>query len=438
MRTFAPMMKTNTLDAMNHLYNTFLQVGKCALDLIASLPRSCPPHGKLRKLASGQQEVWRQLRRELVGGTDQRPVMWLHAASLGEYGVARPIARALHAQGRWRIVVTFFSPTGYEALKGKYAEEADHVFYLPLDTRAQACAFLDLVRPAKALFIISEFWPNYLAELKRRAVPTFLVSALISPKAPFFRWYGGVFRRALEAFTHFAVLNEASATRLGSLGHTNVTVTGDPLFDNAAAVAAAPWRDAVVERFAGGQCVFVAGSVEGRKDLDLVCTLANRHRDVRFLIVPHEISAENLRSLKYRLAGKACCYSECTEATDFAGVQTLIVDFVGALARLYRYGTWAYVGGGFTPRLHSVIEPVAYGLPVAFGPRTGRKVTPGEMERAGIGRTVRSAAELDRWFVQLAGHPARREQVRQAALAYTRRNIGATKEIMRIISEAQS
>ena len=235
MRTFAPMMKTNTLDAMNHLYNAFLQVGKCALDLIASLPRSCPPHGKLRKLASGQQEVWRQLRRELVGGTDQRPVMWLHAASLGEYGVARPIARALHAQGRWRIVVTFFSPTGYEALKGKYAEEADHVFYLPLDTRAQACAFLDLVRPAKALFIISEFWPNYLAELKRRAVPTFLVSALISPKAPFFRWYGGVFRRALEAFTHFAVLNEASATRLGSLGHTNVTVTGDPLFDEALA-----------------------------------------------------------------------------------------------------------------------------------------------------------------------------------------------------------
>lgn len=431
-------MMTNTPDAMNDLYNAFLHIGKSALDFIASLPRPCPPHGKIRKLAIGQQEVWGQLHQELSKKeADRRPVIWLHASSLGEYGVARPIARQLCAQGRWQIVVTFFSPTGYEALKGKHQGEADHVFYLPLDTRRQARAFLDIVHPAKALFIISEYWPNYLCELKRRGIPTFLVSGLITPKAPFFHWYGGRFRDALKAFTHFMVLDEASAKRLESLGHTNVTVTGDPLFDNAAAVASTPWHNPIVERFTAGRHVFVAGSVEGRKDLELVCTLANRHKDIRFIIVPHEISAEGLRRIKCLLAGAARCYSECTEATDFGNVQTLIIDFVGALARLYRYGTWAYVGGGFTPRLHSVIEPAVYGIPVAFGPRTERKITPREMERLGIGRVVRTAAELDKWFAPLTANPMRLEQIRQNALAYTRRNIGATKEIMHIISDGQ-
>lgn len=421
---------------MNILYNSILRTGQLALHLIASNPWLCPSHSKLRKLATAQEHVIRQIREAfLKGARDSRPVIWIHAASLGEFGVARPIIRQLHAQKKWNIVVTFFSPTGYEALSSSRHPGIDHVFYLPWDTRRQAAAFLDIIRPRKAIFIISEYWLNYLGELKRRAIPTYLVSAVIRKDAPFFRWYGGAFRRSLDTFTHFMVLNPSSAQLLARLGHHNATVTGDPLFDNVIAVASTPYRNPIVERFAAGRPVFIAGSTSDRKDLELVCTLANRHPDMRFIIVPHEISEEGLNRIRYHLRGPARLYSECSETTDFQHTQTLIIDFLGALAYLYRYGTWAYVGGGFTPYLHSIIEPAVYGLPVAFGPKTRRKVTPRELAARGIGKVVRSAKELDNWLQAMQAHPERLAAIKEATSGYTRQNAGATREIMHILTD---
>lgn len=419
---------------MNRLYNIILINGKILLSIIARLSFLLAPESKLKKFAKGQQGLVKLIQNEMACHKDSEvPVIWLHASSLGEYGVARPIIKRLRQQGKYRIVVTFFSPTGYEALNIHHPE-IDHIFYLPLDTARNARTFIETVHPQKAIFIISEYWVNYLNELKARNIPTFLISAVISRNAPFFKWYGRLFRPSLQAFTHFLVLNRQSGENLQSLGYKNFSVTGDPLFDNAIAVASTPYQNPIVEKFACGKEVFIAGSVSDRKDMQLVCHLANRHRDVRFIIVPHEISEEILNDIKFNLEGYALCYSECDDNTDFSDTQTLIIDYLGALAFLYRYGKWAYVGGGFTPYLHSIIEATVYGLPVAFGPMIQRKVTPNELIELGIGRVVRSEKELDNWFESLKDAPRRLEQIKNTAQDYSRANSGATSNIIQILA----
>lgn len=362
--------------------------------------------------------------------------IWFHAASLGEYAIARPLIKQLKAtHPQAVVVVTFFSSTGYEALKHHHPD-VDALFYLPLDAPKQVRRFLDAVQPEKAVFIVSEFWLNYLTELKQRSIPTFLLSAIIRPNAIFFRWYGSAFRRALSVFTHITVLNAASAHCLDHLGYTRYSLVGDPLFDNAIAVAQTPYQNPLVERFAAGRSLFIVGSLHDRTDLELVASLANRHPEVPFLIVPHEVTARSVNEIKSQLQGTAICYTACTETTSFDGVQTLIVDTLGALSYLYRYGSWAYVGGGFTPYLHSIIEATVYGLPVAFGPRIERKVTPQELADRGIGTVVHSADELAQWFASLQSQPERLASIRQTAQAYTQENQGATQEILHLIAHA--
>lgn len=365
--------------------------------------------------------------------TDGCEVWWLHAASLGEYNVLRPIVAQLRKPGRC-IVVTFFSSTADGLLKSEenHPAEADRMFHLPLDTAANAAAFLDRVRPAKAVFAVSDYWPNYLLELRRRHIPTFFVSMHVADGSWLKRWYARPVRQSLQAVTTFAVLDEASRRNLATMGFTNAVVTGDPLFDNAARVAAEPWSNDVIARFSRGGNVFVAGSVSDANDLRLVSFLANTRRDVKFIIVPHEISAESLRDIVYHLEGRSVLYSECTPDTDFSSTQTLIIDFLGALARIYRYGRWAYVGGGFTPYLHSVVEPLAYGLPVAYGPRTNRKTTPKEMERLGIGCSVRTPQQLRDWFTGM-DNASRLADVRRKALDYFRSRTESTARILKII-----
>ncbi|WP_217931073.1 3-deoxy-D-manno-octulosonic acid transferase [Bacteroides caecimuris] len=419
---------------MNRLYNIILINGKILLAIIARLSFLLSTESKLKKFAKGQQGLIKQIQAEMsCHKNNPTPVIWLHAASLGEYGVARPIIKQLKQRSTCRIVLTFFSPTGYEALHIHHPE-IDHIFYLPLDTPKNARTFIDTIHPQKTIFIISEYWINYLNELRMRNIPTFLISAVISRNAPFFKWYGGLFRSSLETFTHFLVLNRQSGENLQSLGYRNFSVTGDPLFDNAIAVASTPYQNPIVEKFAYGKDVFIAGSVSDRKDLQLICHLANRYRDVRFIIVPHEISEEVLNDIKFNLDGYALCYSECDADTDFSDTQTLIIDYLGALAFLYRYGKWAYVGGGFTPYLHSIIEATVYGLPVAFGPMIQRKVTPNELMELGIGQVVRSEKELEKWFEALRNEPQQLKQIKNTALDYSRSNSGATSNIIQILA----
>lgn len=415
---------------MIKVYNIILQIVEKFLQLIFLFLKK-KSKSKVSLFVKGQHGLLAHVVEDMKA-KPKRPTIWFHASSLGEFAVARPLIARLKQDHDCTIVVTFFSSTGCEALKDNHPN-IDYLYYLPLDTKKNVCAFLDAVKPDAVAFIISEFWCNYLYELKRRAIPTYLISGLIRDNASFFKWYGGFYRKALNAFTQFFVLDKHSKQNLNALGFENVTISGDPLFDNAYTVATTEWHNAVMEHFVNGEKTFIAGSIHDENDLNMVSQLANKHRDTKFIFVPHEISSELNDKIKNGLNGGALCYTECGEKTDFSTIQVLIIDFVGALAYLYRYGTWAYVGGGFTRLLHSVIEATVYGLPVSFGPRIHRKVTPNQLVELNIGRVVHNFEEIDNWFVALKGNDAELKKIKETSAGYLSQNVGATERIVKTL-----
>ena len=415
---------------MSLAYNIVLSAARTAL-IAATAVAPDESRAKTVRFGRGQIGCLDALSKAAARIDRSRPVVWIHSASLGEFAIARPLIRELKERMDCGIVVTFFSPTGYEALQRRPMEEVDAVLYLPLDTAANASRFLDEIRPACAVFMVSEFWHNYLAELAAREIPTFLVSAIIRDDSPFFKWYGAIYRKSILTYRHIFALDSHSVDNLGRLGQTRCSLNGDPLFDNATLMAETQWSDPLIETFKAGKPLFVAGSIHDDEDLDMVCALANRNEDTKFVIVPHEISDEIISKLRTRLDGRAVLYSEASQYSgkDLEEAQVLIIDFVGALAYIYRYATWAYVGGGFTPLLHSVVEPVVYGVPVAFGPCIHRKVTPRELIELGIGCMVTTADELESWFGHLRSDRSALDYIAKKAKKYVSRNVGATTRV---------
>ena len=361
---------------------------------------------------------------------ETRHICWVHASSMGEYAVARPIIRQLQSRGM-AVVLTFFSPSGYEALNGK-RDTADYIFYLPLDTRKNVKRFLDIVKPSCTIFVISEYWINYLHELRRRQIPTYLLSVLVPDTSYLLRWYAWPIRRALNAFTLFIAHDEKTKKNLHRMGFDNCKLLGDPLFDNALNVAKSDYRNDIIEKFCkDNERIFVAGSINDENDRTIVYGLANAEPQMKFIMVPHEISDTSIDSIFSRCKGSVMRYSDCNENTDFSGVQILVIDYVGDLARIYRYGNYAYVGGGFTRYLHSVIEPVAYGLPVAFGPNIHRKSTPQQMIDLGIGAIVQKTEDLRHWIAMIDSDNY--ETIRQKACVYASKNGGSALSITNLI-----
>ncbi len=417
---------------MNMIYNAAMSMAKAVVPLFAGKGESTGD-SKFRKFVKGQKDILRHIA-DTFSNEDRKPVIWIHAASLGEYGVARPIIKKLKAEGKYLTVLTFFSPSGYEALK-KRKDGPDYVFYLPLDEKRNVRRFLNIIHPDKAVFIISEYWPNYLEELRNREIPTFLISALITRRSVFFKWYGGIFRKCLNTFNAITVLNEESLKNLESMGYRHAVLTGDPLFDNVAAAAATPFSDSIVEEFtrpAEGR-VLIAGSTSDQNDTRMVTELANRHKDTRFIIVPHEITEQNTKAISSMLTGRTAVYSKCGADTSLYDAQVLIIDRLGILPFLYRYARLAYIGGGFTPFLHNILEATVYGLPASFGPETGRKTVPQDLIRLGIGQTVKDEDELDAWFNRLNDNEDDLRRIRDAAKEYLESKCGATSAIMDII-----
>lgn len=419
---------------MLEIYDLGMRIGRRALLAFAGAARGEAP-SKFARFAKGQKGAVRELHEAAAGLDRKRPTVWLHAASLGEFGIARPIVSMLKDSCDCNIIVTFFSPTGYEALHAKPCESVDRVLYLPFDTSGNVRKFLDIIKPDCAVFMVSEYWHSYLNELHRRGIPTYLVSSVIREDGPFFKWYGNLYRKSIGCFKEIFVLNDGSRQLLNRLGIENVTVNGDPLFDNVTLVASTPWKDKIIGHFTHGHKVFIAGSIHDDEDLKMIAELANRHRDVRFMIVPHEIRPSTLRHIEESLEGKVRFYTQCDSSTSFKDTQVLVVDFVGALAYIYRYATWAYVGGGFTKLLHSIIEPAVYGLPVAFGPNVNRKVVTRQMIDLGIGHVVSTPDELDKWFSGLKDNPEALREIADKAAVYVSRNVGATRRVVNRIME---
>lgn len=295
--------------------------------------------------------------------------VWFHAASLGEFEQGRPLIERLRKNHpEYKILLTFFSPSGYEVRKNY--EGADIICYLPLDTPINAIRFLRLIRPVKAYFIKYEFWYNYLHILKHRKVPVYSVSSIFRPQQIFFRWYGKEYARVLKCFTHFFVQNQESCDLLASLGIRCVTVTGDTRFDRVLEIKAQAKELPIVDAFKSGHKIFVAGS-SWPPDEEIFIEFFNKRRDWKLIIAPHVIGKDHLDQIQEMLKHKTVLYTETTpeEARE---AECLIINCFGLLSSIYRYGEVAYVGGGFGVGIHNVLEAAVWGIPVIFGPNNKR------------------------------------------------------------------
>ncbi len=320
-------------------------------------------NAKAKKLRVGQAEAFAVLKQKIEPNTRY---VWFHAASLGEFEQGRPVIEQLKKQQPdTKIILTFFSPSGYEIRKN-YAL-ADIVSYLPLDTASSAKRFVEMLNPSKAIFIKYEFWPNYLQALKAAEIPVYSISAIFRPGQIFFRWYGQWYKKLLQGIDHIFVQDKASLDLLKTNGIENVTVAGDTRFDRVADLAAQAKNIPLVEAFVkDADKVIVAGS-SWPKDEELLVRYLQLHPDVKMILVPHEIHAAHITGISKLLDGNFVRYTEATE-TNVQTTNCLVVDTIGLLSSIYRYGHVAYIGGGFGVGIHNTLEAAVWNVPVVFGP----------------------------------------------------------------------
>lgn len=311
---------------------------------------------------SGRENVFALLEQKRLPGEHY---IWFHAASLGEFEQGRPIIESLkNTHPEYKILLTFFSPSGYEVRKDY--QGADIICYLPMDMSWNVKRFLDIVQPDCAIFIKYEFWMNYLLELKKRQIKTYIVSAIFRESQLFFRSYGGFYRRLLKSFTHLFVQNDESVRLLHSIGFDNVTKVGDTRFDRVADIAAKSNDLPIVQAFKSDAKVLIAGS-SWPNDENILLPYFNQNLSLKLIIAPHEIDEGHLQSIISQLKRPYIRYSQAT-IENVKEADCLIIDCFGLLSSIYRYGEIAYVGGGFGVGIHNILEAAVYGIPVIFGP----------------------------------------------------------------------
>lgn len=368
---------------------------------------------------------WRAQHRALLEGKarGEAPLLWMHCASLGEFEQGRPVIEQLKAgQPGLKILLTFFSPSGYEIRKNY--PQADYIAYLPLDTPANARDFVALWQPTAAVFVKYEFWYFYLRALRRAQTPVVLISALFRREQLFFRWYGGPLRQLPGWFTHIFVQNESSAALLGEAGFSNCSIAGDTRVDRVRQIAEAAPAFPLVEAFCGGAPVLVIGSSWPEDEAFLLPFLNEQlPSEWKAIIAPHQVDEKHIQQILKKLQLPACRYSEGGEGRKDASV--LLVDNVGMLSALYQYGRIAYIGGAFGAGLHNTLEPIAFGLPVLFGPRYHNFEEARYLARSGGGFPVKNQDELWEKFRHLLREPAYQEASRKAR-EYIRLNSGAS------------
>lgn len=353
--------------------------------------------------------------------------VWFHAASLGEFEQGRPLMEQLKREHpEYKILLTFFSPSGYEVRKNY--EGADIITYLPLDTIMNARRFLRTIRPVMAFFIKYEFWYNYLHILKYRKVPVYSVSSIFRPEQVFFKWYGRNYGRVLHCFTHFFVQNEISQQLLAKIGINEVTVVGDTRFDRVLQIKEAAKQLPVVEAFTDGHRTFVAGS-SWQPDEDIFIPWFNAHKDWKLIIAPHVIGEDHLQQILSKIEGKAVRYTQAS-AEEVRDAQVLIIDCFGLLSSIYHYGEVAYVGGGFGVGIHNLPEAAVWGVPVIFGPNNQRFQEAQQLKACGGGLEINGAADFQRIMDRFDANPQQVEADGKKAGDYVKGKAGATDKVL--------
>lgn len=381
---------------------------------------------KARLLIRGHRDTWRILRSQI----GDRRYVWFHAASLGEFEQGRPLMERLRREHpEKRILLTFFSPSGYEVRKNY--EGADVVCYLPFDTPLNARKFVRLAKPEMAFFIKYEFWRNYIDVLYHQEIPVYSVSSIFRENQIFFRPYGYKYARVLRRITHLFVQNEASRELLKRLGVTQVSVVGDTRFDRVIDIRRQA-RELPVAKAATRQGhVIVAGST-WPPDEDILIPYFNSHPDCRLILAPHVVSEDHLREIEQKLQRPALRYSQATPESA-AKADCLLIDGYGLLSSIYRYATVAYVGGGFGVGIHNVPEAAVYGVPVFFGPNNRKFREARELIEAGGCFEIHSADDFNRQADRLFADAQALTQAGQAAGRYISNNAGATDAVFSVV-----
>lgn len=401
------------------MYNLIIYIYQLGV-IIASLFNE-----KVRKMWQGEQETIRILKEKM---DPQAKYVWFHAASLGEFEQGRPLMEQLRRDHpEYKILLTFFSPSGYEVRKNY--EGADIICYLPLDTITNARRFLRTVRPVMAFFIKYEFWYNYLHILRHRGIPVYSVSSIFRPGQIFFRWYGRQYAHVLKCFTRFYVQNEVSRELLGKLGITDVRVVGDTRFDRVLQIKEAAKQLPIVDSFCQDANVFVAGS-SWQPDEEIFIPFFNEHKEWKLIIAPHVIGEDHLQQIEKLLAGrKVVRYSQAANAS-LQDAEVLMIDCFGLLSSIYRYADVTYVGGGFGVGIHNTLEAAVWDVPVFFGPNNERFQEAQGLKQSGAGLEIANADDFRRLMSGFVDNPTLAKELGEKAGAFVKQMTGATQKIL--------
>jgi len=421
---------------MYFLYNIAVYIVNFTVKIIAIFNK------KIKLFVEGRKDVFARLESNL---SSKDKVIWFHCASLGEFEQGRPIIEKVKSQTtnsksqfyNFKILVTFFSPSGYEVRKNY--EGADLVSYLPLDTKKNAKRFIEIVNPEMAIFVKYEFWPNILRELKNKQIKTILVSGIFRKNQFFFKNYGGWMRKSLNTFNHFFVQNDVSVKLLNTIGFDNITLSGDTRFDRVFEITQQEIKLDFAKEFKRDKTILVAGST-WPKDEELLVHFINNNElknshirgGEKYIIAPHNINPQNIEKLKQIINKKVILYSE-KGTKNLSEYQVLIIDTIGILTQVYKYGDIAYVGGGFGSGIHNILEPATFGIPIIIGPNYQKFKEAKDLidEKACI--SVQNSIEFDKAITLLFTDDGLRKNKGNIAKEYIANNVGSTQKIMNYI-----
>jgi 3-deoxy-D-manno-octulosonic-acid transferase len=403
---------------MNFLYNILIFKATLLLQILAVFSK------KLKLFVDGRKQTFSK-----IEALKNENVIWFHAASLGEFEQARPIIEELKKNfNQYKILVTFFSPSGYEIRKNYNL--ADVICYLPLDSRSNVRKFVEIVNPKFAIFIKYEFWPNLLNELKLKKIPTILVSGILREKQIFFKWYGGFMRESLKAFNHFFVQDRKSKKILGSINLENVTIAGDTRFDRVFEILEHDNTLDFIDEFKNDQYTIVAGSTWQEDDELLVNYINNEaSEEEKFIIAPHNIKSEAILALQKSINKKTILYSAKADK-NLSEYTVFIIDTIGLLTRIYASADIAYVGGGLKTGLHNILEPATFGIPVVIGNNYDKFKEAVDLVDLKGCISICNQEEFSSIFMKLKLDEDYRKSTGKINQKYIQQNLGATKIII--------
>jgi len=415
---------------MFFLYNLFVQIASFGIKIVAFFSP------KIKLFVDGRKNVFNILSSK-INSNDKS--IWFHAASLGEYEQGLPVIEKIKEKfPNHKIVVSFFSPSGYEVRKNNSV--ADATVYLPLDTKSNAKKFIKAINPEMVFFIKYEYWPNYLNELKNANIKTYLISGIFRENQAFFKWYGGFYRNALKTFEYFFVQNENSKKLLNSLGFQNVKISGDTRFDRVVSILERDNSLDFIEQFLSvraqsrtNQTTIVIGS-SWPKDEELLVQFINQSSDdVKFIIAPHNIKQEQISNLKSQIQKETVLFSE-KEEKNLCDFQVFIIDTIGILTKIYSYADIAYVGGGFgNPGVHNILEPATFGVPIVIGPNYSHFAEATALVKMEGCISIENPRDLYEVFTELIYKIDIRHEKGHICETFVQMNKGATQTIMKHI-----